>query len=91
MTSFSHVFLLLLSDSWLIRRCRLNWVPGILFRDANAQWQYYMGAFVQMMAALIEPHLARNGGPVILAQVGLSVQPISMLRGDATCLIVALD
>ena len=47
----------------------LNWVDGILVRDANARWEQYMAAFVTMIAQIIEPYLARNGGPVILSQV----------------------
>ena len=50
----------------------LNWIPGILFRDANAQWEQYMGSFVQLIASAIEPYLARNGGPVIMAQARLA-------------------
>ena len=44
-------------------------IDGFLFRDANPQWEQIMGNFVQLTASLIEPCLARNGGPVILAQV----------------------
>ena len=49
----------------------LNWIDGILFRDANPQWELYMGNFVQLIATMIEPYLARNGGPVIMTQVRL--------------------
>ncbi len=47
----------------------LNWIPDITFRDDNAPWEFFMGTFVQLIADIIEPYLARNGGPVILAQI----------------------
>ena len=47
----------------------LSWVDGILYRTANPQWEEYMAAYVNMVVQIIEPYLARNGGPVILAQV----------------------
>ena len=33
-------------------------IDGFLFRDANSQWEQYMGNFVQQTDSLIEPILA---------------------------------
>jgi hypothetical protein len=47
----------------------LNWIEGIVFRGSNAQWEYYMQNFVTLIANMMEPYLARNGGPIIMAQI----------------------
>ena len=39
------------------------------FRDANAQWLAAMSSFYAHMLPVLEPYLARNGGPIILTQV----------------------
>ena len=44
-------------------------VPGISFRDANSEWEDAMGTFVTWIADTVEPYLAKNGGPIILAQI----------------------
>ena len=47
----------------------LNWIPGIVFRGSNAQWQIYMQMFVELIANMMKPYLARVGGPIIMAQI----------------------
>ena len=51
----------------------LNGIEGMQLRTNNTQWQQYMSGFVNMTATLVEPYLARNGGPIILSQVLLLV------------------
>eukprot|EP01084_Bolivina_argentea_P198646 340099_1 len=49
--------------TWLLH------VPGIEFRGDNKPWENYMGTFVEGIASITQPYLAKNGGPVILAQI----------------------
>ena len=44
-------------------------VPGLIFRGYEKQWMSYMQGFVEEIATKIRPYLAKNGGPVILAQI----------------------
>eukprot|EP01084_Bolivina_argentea_P266159 451346_1 len=44
-------------------------VPGIQFRANNNEWESYMSTFVQEIANITEPYLARNGGPIMMAQI----------------------
>ena len=41
----------------------------VAFRTNDTHWQYEMGTFFSVIMKLIEPWLARNGGPIILSQV----------------------
>ena len=41
----------------------------IRFRDNNPVWKREMEIFVRWIANLVEPYLARNGGPIMMAQV----------------------
>ena len=41
----------------------------IIYRDNNDVWKKYMTQFVDEIANVIEPYLARNGGPIILSQI----------------------
>ena len=47
----------------------LNEVPGIQLRSNNSVWEMEMARFVSDIAKLVEPYLARNGGPIVMAQI----------------------
>ena len=47
----------------------LNKEEGMEFRSYNAPWMTAMKAFVDAVVKEIRPFLARNGGPIILAQI----------------------
>jgi beta-galactosidase len=47
----------------------LKYIEGMEPRTSSTQWEQYMQSFVTLIADMIEPYLARNGGPVILSQV----------------------
>lgn len=47
----------------------LNQVPNISFRSHNAAWENAMLKFIQTILDYVEPYLAKNGGPIILAQI----------------------
>ncbi|CAI5704049.1 hypothetical protein KXD40_002409 [Peronospora effusa] len=47
----------------------LNWIPGMKVRSSNAPWQSEMQRFVRYMVDLSRPFLAKNGGPIIMAQI----------------------
>ena len=47
----------------------LNEVPGIKLRSNNSVWEMEMARFVSDIAKLVEPYLARNGGPIVMAQI----------------------
>ena len=42
---------------------------NVLFRYSSDAWEQYMSEFVMEIAKQAEPFLARNGGPIILAQI----------------------
>ena len=42
---------------------------GMHFRTNDTQWEYEMETFVTYLLRYVEPFLARNGGPIILAQI----------------------
>lgn len=44
-------------------------IPGMNIRMYNQPWMTEMKRFVTDVAKMIEPYLARNGGPIILAQI----------------------
>src|SRR5690606_16307643 len=44
-------------------------VDNLEFRTDNDQWKYYMSGFINDLTPYIEPYLAKNGGPIILAQI----------------------
>ena len=47
----------------------LNQVPDIAFRSSNSQWKAYMKKFMLEIVDYVNPYLAKNGGPIILAQI----------------------
>eukprot|EP01084_Bolivina_argentea_P267941 454988_1 len=49
--------------TWLLH------VPNIMFRANNDPWKQYMQTFVEEISRITEPYLAKNGGPIILAQI----------------------
>ena len=47
----------------------LNNILGMKPRTHDSHWESEMERFVKDMVKVVEPHLARNGGPIILAQI----------------------
>ncbi|CAF0798310.1 unnamed protein product [Adineta ricciae] len=47
----------------------LNQVPNISFRSHNEAWESAMRKFVLSIIDYVNPYLAKNGGPIILAQI----------------------
>jgi len=47
----------------------LNQIPNIAFRSNNDAWKNLMRKFVLEIADYVTPYLAKNGGPIILAQI----------------------
>ncbi|CAF3494799.1 unnamed protein product [Adineta steineri] len=47
----------------------LNQVPNISFRSHNQAWEAAMRKFVMSIVEYVNPYLAKNGGPIILAQI----------------------
>ena len=47
----------------------LNQVPNIAFRSHNQAWESAMRKFVLTIVDYVTPYLAKNGGPIILAQI----------------------
>ena len=47
----------------------LNQVPNISFRSSNAAWEAAMKKFILEIVNYATPYLAKNGGPIILAQI----------------------
>ena len=47
----------------------LNKVPGMRLRSNSSVWEMEMARFVSDVAKLVEPYLARNGGPIVMAQI----------------------
>ena len=47
----------------------LNSIPGMKLRSSVGPWEGEMERFSTDMVKLAEPYLARNGGPIILAQI----------------------
>ncbi len=47
----------------------LNQVPNISFRSSNDVWETLMRKFILDIIDHVTPYLAKNGGPVILAQI----------------------
>ncbi|CAF1158272.1 unnamed protein product [Adineta ricciae] len=47
----------------------LNNIPNIKFRSNNEPWKNEMKRFVSDIISYVEPFLAKNGGPIILAQI----------------------
>ena len=44
-------------------------VPGIMYRDYNQPWMDAMTTFMMKIRDVAEPFFARNGGPIVLAQI----------------------
>jgi hypothetical protein len=47
----------------------LKFQRDIEFRTNNTAWLQAVDSFVTAVAREVEPHLARNGGPIVLAQI----------------------
>eukprot|EP01130_Rhizamoeba_saxonica_P010198 TRINITY_DN4176_c0_g4_i1.p1 TRINITY_DN4176_c0_g4~~TRINITY_DN4176_c0_g4_i1.p1 ORF type:complete len:708 (+),score=125.98 TRINITY_DN4176_c0_g4_i1:39-2162(+) len=47
----------------------LRKVPGIAFRQYNEPFMKEMAKWMKYVVEIVDPYLARNGGPIILAQV----------------------
>jgi hypothetical protein len=47
----------------------LNQVANISFRSHNEQWERLMKQFILTIMDYVTPYLAKNGGPIILAQI----------------------
>ena len=47
----------------------LNQVANISFRSSNPQWEDAMKKFILEIVHYVTPYLAKNGGPIILAQI----------------------
>jgi hypothetical protein len=47
----------------------LNQIPNMVFRSNNDAWKTEMRRFVLSIADHVTPYLAKNGGPIILAQI----------------------
>ena len=47
------------------------WLRGLTnrFRTNDTVWESEMATFVTYIARYVEPYLARNGGPIVLAQI----------------------
>lgn len=44
-------------------------IQGMAVRSSNAPWEMEMARFVKDIAKLVTPYLAKNGGPIVLAQI----------------------
>ena len=44
-------------------------VPGMAVRSSNTPWKDEMARFVTDIAKIVTPYLAKNGGPIIMAQI----------------------
>ena len=47
----------------------LNHVANISFRSNNDEWKMFMRKFILDIMDYVTPYLAKNGGPIILAQI----------------------
>ncbi len=47
----------------------LNQIPGMVIRSNNDAWKAQMRRFVLSIIDRVTPYLAKNGGPIILAQI----------------------
>jgi len=47
----------------------LNQIPNIVFRSNNEAWKNQMRRFILSIIDYVTPYLAKNGGPIILAQI----------------------
>jgi hypothetical protein len=47
----------------------LNQIPGMVIRSNNDPWKAQMRRFVLSIIDRVTPYLAKNGGPIILAQI----------------------
>jgi hypothetical protein len=63
----------------------LNQIPNIVFRSSNPAWEAAMKKFVLKIIDYVTPYLAKNGGPIILAQIE------NELRGNDTAYVDWLD
>ncbi len=47
----------------------LHQIPGIKYRSSNIAWKTLMRKFILVIIDYVTPYLAKNGGPIILAQI----------------------
>ena len=47
----------------------LNQVPNMVLRSSNPAWEAAMKKFILEIVDYVTPYLAKNGGPIILAQI----------------------
>lgn len=47
----------------------LNTLPNMTFRSNSEPWKTEMKRFMSDILTLVDPYLAKNGGPIILAQI----------------------
>ncbi|CAF3586180.1 unnamed protein product [Rotaria socialis] len=47
----------------------LNQIPNMSFRSSNEAWKTAMKTFTMQIVEYVNPYLAKNGGPIILAQI----------------------
>jgi Fe-S cluster biogenesis protein NfuA len=47
----------------------LKFEEDVVFRTDNPAWLEAMERFTTEVAKVVEPYLARNGGPIIMAQI----------------------
>ncbi|CAF2383629.1 unnamed protein product [Rotaria sp. Silwood2] len=47
----------------------LNQIPNMSFRSNNDAWKTSMRTFIMKIIEYVNPYLAKNGGPIILAQI----------------------
>ena len=47
----------------------LNQIPNIAFRSSNDAWKTLMRKFILEIIDYVTPYLAKNGGPIIMAQI----------------------
>ncbi|CAF5108324.1 unnamed protein product, partial [Rotaria socialis] len=47
----------------------LNQIPNISFRSNNDAWKRLMRQFILNIIDYVTPYLAKNGGPIIVAQI----------------------
>eukprot|EP01084_Bolivina_argentea_P266164 451351_1 len=43
--------------------------PNVVIRSSNSNWESYMKSFVDEISNVARPYVAKNGGPIILAQI----------------------
>ena len=55
-----------------------------VFRTNDTTWQYEMNVFTSVVMRYVQPFLARNGGPIILAQIEVCTTGRPSLTADCS-------